>query len=216
MLVGKMETNLFSREENIGFWKNLLLSVIFFTIAPLTIGVSLFSLFSLSKSAKIQADQTYPNLFYSPQSGIQVYASLPTQTSSISAEVGAADARGQIIKQYLTEYDSPLAPFSDFIVQTADKYGLDFRLITAIAQQESNVCKIIPPGSYNCWGWGITNVGTLGFNSYQQGIEEVSKGLREDYLNKGYVTIEDIMGKYTPQSKGSWAAGVTEFMSEMQ
>lgn len=209
-----MESTLFSREENVGFLKNLILFVIFFAITPLTIGVSLFSLFSFKNVTQTIASSS--NLYLSPQSGIQVYASLPSKTSSVSAEIGASDARPEIVKKYLESYNSPLAPFADFIVQTADKYSLDFRLTTAIAQQESNLCKIIPPGSYNCWGWGITSVGTLGFNSYQQGIDEVSQGLREEYLNKGYTTIEDIMSKYTPQSNGSWAAGVNEFMSEMQ
>lgn len=209
-----MESTLFSQEENVGFWKNLVLFGIFFAITPLTIGISIFSLFSFKNETKAVASAS--NLYLSPQSGIQVYASLPNKTSSVSAEIGASDARPEIVKKYLDSYNSPLSPFADFIVQTSDKYSLDFRLTTAIAQQESNLCKIIPPGSYNCWGWGITSVGTLGFNSYQQGIDEVSQGLREEYLNKGYTTVEDIMSKYTPQSNGSWAAGVNEFMSEMQ
>lgn len=211
-----METNLFTREENFSFWKNLFLVVVFFAITPITLGVSLFSLFSLKTSAASQVVASTGNLITSPESGVRVYASLPSKVASVSDEVGASDARAEIVRQYLKSYDSPLSPFADFIVATADKYSLDYRLITAIAQQESNLCKIIPAGSYNCWGWGITNVGTLGFNSYQQGIEEVSKGLREDYLNKGYVTVSDIMSKYTPQSNGSWANGVNEFMSAMQ
>lgn len=210
-----METTLFTREENISFWKNLILTVIFFTITPITLGISLFSLYSLGKNPPEHTIST-ANLLSSPVSGVRVYASLPATIPIVSATVGSSDARGEIVKQYLEYYDSPLVPYADFIVQTADKHSLDFRLITAIAQQESNLCKIIPPGSYNCWGWGITGSSTLGFNSYQQGIEEVSRGLREEYLDKGYATIEDIMSKYTPLSKGSWANGVNQFMTTMQ
>jgi hypothetical protein len=211
-----METKLFTREENVSFWKNLIIVGIFFLITPVTLGVSLFSLFSLKASAQSDKLISAANLFDSPQSGVRVYASLPSKIASISDEVGSSDARSEIVKQYLISYNSSLAPYSDFIVQTADKYMLDFRLITAIAQQESNLCKLIPPNSYNCWGWGIHSEGSLGFNSYQQGIEEVSKGLREEYLNKGYSTVEEIMSKYTPLSNGSWAIGVNKFMSEMQ
>lgn len=209
-----METTLFTRDENIGFWKNLILGIIFFTITPLTLGISLFSLYSLKMNPP-QIDYTN-NLLNSPMSGVRVYASLPTEIPSVSDEVGAADARSEIVKQYLEYYNSPLVPYAGFIVQTADKYSLDFRLITAIAQQESNLCKIIPPGSYNCWGWGIHSEGTLGFSSFDEGIEEVSKGLREEYLNKGYTTAEEIMSKYTPLSNGSWAIGVNKFMTDMQ
>ncbi|KKU47808.1 MAG: hypothetical protein UX67_C0028G0001, partial [Candidatus Woesebacteria bacterium GW2011_GWF2_46_8] len=100
--------------------------------------------------------------------------------------------------------------------EAADRYELDYRLTTAIAQQESNLCKIIPPGSNNCWGWGIHSAGTLGFDSFEEGIETVSAGLRKEYLDKGFRTVEEIMSKYTPLSNGSWATGVTKFMSEME
>ncbi|KKQ91528.1 MAG: hypothetical protein UU16_C0046G0003 [Candidatus Woesebacteria bacterium GW2011_GWA2_40_7] len=210
-----METSLFGREENISFWKNVILIAVFFTITPITLGISIFSLFSLKSG--LLAKEVLGTDFVSPsQSGVRVYASLPTKLPTISSEVGKADARPEIVKQYLEYYHSPLVPYANLIVAVSDKYSIDFRLISAIAQQESNLCKIIPPGSYNCWGWGITSVGTLGFDSYEDGIETVSKGLRENYLNKGYITINDIMSKYTPQSNGSWANGVSQFMAEME
>jgi hypothetical protein len=211
-----MESSLFSREENVSFWKNLVLVVVFFTIAPITLGISLFSLISIKTSDTANVDLTNSNLIDAPQSGVRVYASLPTKFPTIDGEVGAEDARPQIVKQYLERYNSPLVPYSELIIRTADKYSLDFRLIPAIAQQESNLCKIIPPDSYNCWGWGIHSKGSLGFESYDEAIETVSNGLRFEYLNKGYGTVEEIMSKYTPQSNGSWAHGVSQFMSDMQ
>jgi hypothetical protein len=189
---------------------------VFFTVAPITLGVSLFSLISLKSSDIAKTSLGNSNLINNPQSGIRVYASLPIKFPTINGEIGMSDARSEIIKQYLEHYNSPLVPHSDFIVKTADKYSLDFRLIPAIAQQESNLCKIIPPESYNCWGWGIHSKGSLGFESFEEGIETVSKGLREEYLNKGYNSVEEIMSKYTPQSNGSWARGVNQFMAEMQ
>lgn len=211
-----MESIEFSREENIGFWKNLVLIAVFFIVTPLTLGVSLFSLFSLKSNATAKQTLTFSNLLISPQSGVKVYASLPVKFPTISEQITSSDARSEVLKQYMNSYDSPLASYANLIVQTADKYSLDFRLITAISRQESNMCKIIPPDSYNCWGWGIHSKGTLGFASFQEGIEEVSKGLRSEYLNKGYTTVDEIMTKYTPQSNGSWANGVNQFMSEMQ
>jgi len=173
-----METTPFERDNDIGFWKNLVLVVVFFTIAPITLAISLFSLVSLKTSSitniVLSTNQGVQNLTVGPLSGVKVYASLPMELPSVSGSVESADARTEIVKQYMESYDSPLAPFADLIVETADKYSLDYRLITAIAQQESNLCKIIPPGSYNCWGWGITGQGTLGFTSYQDGIEQVS------------------------------------------
>lgn len=195
----------------------MLLLVVFFTITPITLGVSLFSLLSLKNSALVKESIEKENLAISPYSGIQVYASLPPQLPSVSDKIGAKDARPEIVKKYLEYYDSPLVPFSEFMVQTSDKYGLDYRLIPAIAQQESNLCKVIPPGSYNCWGWGIHSQGTLGFDSFEEGIETVSKGLRTQYLDKGLGTVSEIMSKYNPISPdGAWAKGVSQFMGEME
>jgi hypothetical protein len=211
-----MDQRYLSKDEDIGFWKNIAFVAIFFLLTPVTLGVSLFSLFSLRTDDIARQNLVASNIITSPESGISVYASLPGNIPSVSDSIESADARPQVIKKYLEKYSSPLTPQAGFIVETADKYKVDFRLITAIAQQESNLCKIIPPDSYNCWGWGIHSKGTLGFSSYEEGIEEVSLGLRNEYLNKGYTTVEDIMSKYTPQSNGSWANGVNQFLTEME
>lgn len=211
-----MQSTEFSKEENISFWKNIIFICIFFVVTPLTLGISLFSLFSLTKNNLVKEKFDNINLITSPESGISVYASLPANIPSVSDSVESADARPEIVKKYLQNYSSPLVPYANLIVETAEKYSMDFRLITAIAQQESNLCKIIPPNSYNCWGWGIHSKGSLGFDSYEEAIETVSKGIKEEYLEKGYSTIEDIMSKYTPQSNGSWAAGVNSFMLDME
>jgi len=211
-----VERSILNREESFGFWKNIIFVAVFFVITPVTIGVSLFSLFSLKKNEVVEKKFNTTNLIVSPKSGVSVYASLPGNVPTVSSSIEYADARPQIIKNYLESYNSPLTPYANLIVETADEYSIDFRLITAISQQESNLCKIIPPGSYNCWGWGITSVGSLGFDSFADGIETVSKGLRQNYLNKGYSTVDEIMSKYTPQSNGSWAYGVNSFMDQME
>lgn len=209
-----MQNSVSEGPEALNFWKNLALASVFFTITPLVIAVSLFSLFTLRSPAKQILAQ--PNLIDSPRSGVKVYASLPSFLPTVSGYVTAKDARSEIVRQYLRFYDSPLQPYADEIVRSADAYGLDYRLTTAIAQQESNLCKKIPAESNNCWGWGIHSKGTLGFSSFDEGVDEVSRGLREEYLNKGYTSIEEIMGKYTPLSNGSWAEGVNKFMGEME
>lgn len=195
----------------------MFLVAVFFIITPVTLGISLFSLFSFQTSVLAKDSAQEQNRSTLAYSGVQVYASLPPQLPAVSGVVGASDARPEIIRQYLEYYNSPLSPYSDFIVQTSDKYKLDYRLITAIAQQESNLCKVIPPGSYNCWGWGINSAGSLGFDSFTDGIETVSKGLKTQYLDKGYGTVTEIMSKYNPISPGgAWASGVSQFMSEME
>ena len=84
--------------------------------------------------------------------------------------------------------------------------------------QESNGGKKIPEGTFNAWGWGITASDTLGFDSWEHGINTVGRGLKRDYLDKGFVTPEQIMSKYCPLSLekgGAWAKGVQYFQLEL-
>ena len=197
-------------ESSFSFWKNLFFIIVFFTITPITLGISLFSIFSLNKEEPIKLGTVTTN------SGVRVYASLPKEFPTVLGVATASDARIELVRQYLERYNSPLVNYSSFIVEKADEYGIDFKLIPAIAQQESNLCKIIPPGTFNCWGWGIHSKGTLGFNSFENGIETVTAGLKKEYIDKGYVTPEEIMTKYTPLSNGSWAEGVNQFIEGME
>lgn len=134
---------------------------------------------------------------------------------SFTSTVSVADARPELIRRYLEKYGSPLLPFSDFIVSISDKYGIDFRLIVAIAQCESNVCKVIPDGSYNCWGF---ENGATHFNSWEHALERVAQTLKEGYYDYGLITPEQIMPKYAPPSVakgGPWAKCVRQFMDEL-
>ena len=129
--------------------------------------------------------------------------------------VVTADARPEIIRKYLEKYKSPLLPYSKLIFELSETYGFDYRWIVAIAQQESNLCKKIPEGSYNCWGYGIHNNGTLKFENYEIALKSFAEYLDRVYFKKGLNTPELVMKKYCPSSNGSWAFGVNQFMNEM-
>src|ERR1700694_4821648 len=48
------------------------------------------------------------------------------------------DKRVEILKQFFSKKDSPLANYSKFFIETADKYGLDWTLMPAISGMESS------------------------------------------------------------------------------
>jgi len=202
-------------DSDYNFWKGFILSITFFTITPIVIASTIFSLFYVKKSDLLKTDKAKTSLEIS-NSGVSIYASLPSRLPEIRSAVDGVDARSQILKKYLRCYYSPLENYADKLVKEADKNGLDYRLLTAIAQQESNLCKLIPPDSHNCWGWGIHSKGNLSFSSYDKAIETVSEGIKTNYVDRGYKTIEDIMSKYTPMSNGSWAFGVSKFMFDIE
>ncbi len=196
--------------------------MLFFILTPIALAVSAFSLMTVSEKSTIEKQQQVLAAQVSARNVPRysnIYSPAESTIPKVSASVEVADARVEIINQYLKIYQSPLANvdnIAEIIVSEADSNSLDFRLITAIAQQESNLCKKIPPDTFNCWGWGIHSAGTLGFSSYEEGVKTVSRGLKENYIDKGYNTPDMIMTKYTPMSNGSWANGVNQFMAEMQ
>jgi hypothetical protein len=143
----------------------------------------------------------------------------PLQLPQFIGTFGTTDARIHIIKDYLKEYSSPLLPFAKDIVAISDKYTLDYRLLVAIARQESNLCKKIPEDSYNCWGFGIYGDKVTRFDNYPQALEIVAKTLKKQYIDIGLNTPEKIMAKYTPPSLeigGPWAKGVNQFMTDLE
>lgn len=144
---------------------------------------------------------------------------LDNQTG-IKSLVETQDSRVDIIQGFLERHKSPLTPsrhYAEFIVSTADIYNVDYRLIPAIMMQESNLCKSIPEGSYNCLGFGIHSRGTLMFENYEASIERATRELKQNYIDKGLTTPELIMTKYTPHSpNGAWANSVNQWIAEME
>lgn len=185
-----------------------ILIAVFLIVAPVNL---ITCLFALSQTAPTSLQPSPQRIFNS-----QLFAALPESSGEVLGTFSSSDARPVIIKNYLEHYYSPMSPYANLIVSVSDKYGIDWRLLVAIAQQESNLGKKIPENSYNAWGWGIHSEGTLHFSSWQEGIETVAKGIKEDYINKGYITPEEIMSKYTPSSNGSWAYGVNQFLNELE
>ncbi len=155
------------------------------------------------------------SVFNNPQNQFHL-STAPYVLGIYQAEITPTDGRVANLKNFFRKYNSPLYQYSELIVAVSDKYGFDYRLLPAIAMQESNLCKYIPDNSHNCWGWGIYGNLVTKFSSYEEAIETVAKGIKENYINKGLVTASSIMQKYTPSSNGSWARGVNTFLRALE
>ena len=106
--------------------------------------------------------------------------------------------------------NAPLADYAEKFVEVANKYDLDYRLLPAIATVESSGGKS-NFRSYNAWGWG-----SKGFTSFEEGIEVVGRGLKNNYIDKGRDTVEEIAPIYCPPNYKNWAKGVNQFMLEIE
>jgi hypothetical protein len=137
-------------------------------------------------------------------------AALSTPVALQSVE----DNRAEVLRGYLESNGSPLAPYAEVIIQEADKNGLDWRLIPAIAGLESTFGKNIPAYSYNAWGFGIYGNNVRRFASWEEGIAVVSKAIREDYINKNNAQTLDQIGRIYAASP-TWAVRVEYFMDKI-
>lgn len=151
----------------------------------------------------------------------QSYRALPNNLTTLTTQevsIGKTDARTLIIYHFFKENNAPLSQAAEKFIEVADKYSLDFRLLPAIAMQESNGGRIMPNNSFNPFGYGIYGGKVLRFASFEEAIERVGQGLKEDYIDRGLKTPDQIMAKYTPPSiekGGPWAISVSSFMAEL-
>lgn len=192
--------------------KRLALVFLYF---PCTILFLLFLLVRMPAIKNVAGAETYSDS--KVENSFKFYAALPAIFGSENSQIITGDARPYILQRFILKYykESPLLPFTQYLVDTSDQYNLDFRLLTAIAMQESNLCKRIPEGSRNCWGHGIYGDKVLRYDSYEEAILDVSKTLSK-YALKGRLQPEEIMQLYTPSSNGSWAFAVRKFMDIMK
>lgn len=160
-----------------------------------------------------------PKIIQFSTQNFKLYAALPEDWGVQSQNIVAQDGRAKIVEDFFKKRGTPLSDHAPSFIAVADKYNLDFRLLPAIAMQESNGGRKVINDSHNPFGYGIYGSLVVKFGSWEEGIERVGRALREDYLNEGLTTPQTIMAKYTPPSLekgGAWAKGVYTFMEELR
>jgi hypothetical protein len=199
--------------------KGLLLLVLFLGLTELVFAINSKAISSISDKNTLSAintsSGTNSNLveFDDPV----VFAALPSFDQEIKTSIKTADARSEIIRQYLYRYQSPLEPYANLIVQLSDQYNFDYRWLVAIAQQESGLCLHIPENSYNCWGWGIYGDKVTRFDSFEDALRRIAPQFTTIFLKGDHSRDPlEVMKTYTPPSDGSWAEGVSTFFENLE
>jgi len=190
--------------------RKFLLLATFFSATPFVCLVAIALLSLMSTQGKTLTASHHQSLRVA-------FAALPSTQNTFEDTIVSADSRTELLRQFFARYHSPLEPFAAEFVKKAEEYKLDFRLLPAIAMQESNLCLKSQPDSYNCWGFGVYGGKYLYFDSYPQAIDTITKALALRYKNAhGLVTPDEIQKMYTPSSDGSWAYSVNHFMDSLQ
>lgn len=137
-------------------------------------------------------------------------------TATLAAHEVSKDHRVEHLEKFLKSHRSPLANEAEHFVEAADTYNLDWKLVAAISGTESTFGEHIPPGSHNAWGWGIPTGAQSGlsFKDWDSAITAVSKGLRENYFDRGAKTIEQVGRIYA--ASPVWASHVKFFLNKIE
>ena len=152
-----------------------------------------------------------------PQVTAPLDVSETSEQNIIQAQVIATqidDPRPIIVERFLA--GTPLEPHAEYIVEVSDKYGIDYRLIPAIAMKESGGGAAVDLASHNAWGF---ENGKTYFPSWEYAIDRVGSTLKNGYISKGLTTPEQIMAKYAPpqlETGGRWAKDINHFYSQME
>jgi hypothetical protein len=117
---------------------------------------------------------------------------------------------------------SPLIGEGKSFVDNGRTFGIDPALIAAISGIET-AFGTLDCSTNNAWNWFWNGPCPKSpFNSFDSGITTVSKYLRRNYLNKGYISIPLIQTKYctAPVSKNGivcpgWITTVTLFRRQI-
>jgi len=120
----------------------------------------------------------------------------------IDPEAEALKVKAEAIDAYFREHDMPLEGTGMKMVEEAEKNGLDWRLLAAIAVRESTggkyECQKVPN---NAFGWGSCKIG---FKSNEAAIETVARNLGGNNPNTARhydgKTTKEILQAYNPPS----------------
>ena len=184
---------------------------IVFTFAYLA-AIPFFVLFLVLFSLSIKYESSG---YVSRQAHKPQFQALPSDNNTSSISVNPQDARAKALDSFFAKYNSPLVGHAQIIVDEADKNKIDYRLLPAIAMQESTLCKKIIKDSYNCWGFGIYGGKVTKFVSYDAAIIKITSTLAKKYVQKGYVSPKEIVQKYTPGDTGKWPEVVNLMMQHI-
>lgn len=123
--------------------------------------------------------------------------------------------RAKILEKFFEQYNSPLVKNVNTFVRVADKYNIDYRILPAISCMESTCGKVLIEGTYNPFGWGVYGNQHIAFESYDEAIETVGRGLNKNYFSKGYNTLAKIAPIYTPPNSHNWYSGTMFFKNKI-
>lgn len=116
-----------------------------------------------------------------------------------------------VIYNMLEKHNSPMLKEADSFIKACITYNINCYLLPSISGLESSFGKAMINETYNPFGWGG---GTIYFKSWEDAYMTVAQGLKNNYLEKGALTINEIAPIYA--ASPTWAERVSYFLSKFE
>lgn len=191
--------------------RKLVLLASFFSLTPVVIIVSCLLLLYTSFQQK---NSQLSSLLFGHSTQPIAYAALPANLNVVEGIVGTSDARVGKVSTFLSSFNSPLVPYAQLMVDKADEYHIDYRLLPAIGAQESGACLKEITGTHNCWGYGIYGKKVTIFQSYPEAIDIIIKYFANKKA-RGIDTLDALGNIWNPSNSNDWKGKVTYFLNQL-
>ncbi len=129
---------------------------------------------------------------------------LQSEQERIAKEREEAKRKEEVrkIRRYFNRYHLPLAKYADEFVESAHRYGVDWKLLPAIGFIESTGGKFAcGNGSHNAFGWHSCK---KHFRSYKESIDFISKNLAGKHPSTARYyrgkSVRGVLEAYNPPS----------------
>lgn len=169
----------------------------------------LFTKISYSEPERVESVQKH-----------NIFSSKPLVLESVSSTISTQDARANKIDGVFNRYDCPMTGYGQDFIDAADEYDIPWWIVASIGFHESTCGKKTPTNggeeTFNGWGWGVWGTNAYQFDSWEHGINTVTKYMATKFFDKGITNTCDIMKIYTPPSNGSWCKSVDYFGEKFQ
>lgn len=141
------------------------------TIQKTVRALAIFPLFAVANPSAIITDTKVQTPTFATVVSINAPRGIFAQAEATPAPK-EVDTRAQRIEAYFGKWNLPLAEHSEFLVEMADKYNLDWRLLPAIGMRETT------GGKFACYnnpfGWGSCKIK---FDTFEEAIETLARNL---------------------------------------
>lgn len=109
------------------------------------------------------------------------------------------------------------------IKEVAENYGVDWRLAIAISMHETGKYTSVAFNDNNNVGGNFRNGSLMVFEDLDKGIDFFISNLKNNYIDMGLDTVEEISSKYAPiganndpnDLNSNWIPGVTRYYKEL-